>query len=76
MNLVQLRLDSSEVGGEMLCACVELAPSAPAGAVVGTVVEMIVGAIVGAPVGDVVAITLQVHNGSWGGQPSLGRGET
>ena len=30
---------------------------------------MIVGAIVGAPLGDVVAITLQAHNGSWGCQP-------
>ena len=46
----------------MLGACVELAPSAYAGAIVGAVVEIIVGAIVGTLVGAAVAITLTNDN--------------
>eukprot|EP00450_Noctiluca_scintillans_P010157 CAMPEP_0194500182 /NCGR_PEP_ID=MMETSP0253-20130528/16815_1 /TAXON_ID=2966 /ORGANISM="Noctiluca scintillans" /LENGTH=80 /DNA_ID=CAMNT_0039341999 /DNA_START=1 /DNA_END=239 /DNA_ORIENTATION=+ len=61
MNPLVSPLDSSDVG-DMVGACVQLAPSAHAGAIVGAIVELIVGAIVGALVGAGVAITLTTTN--------------
>ena len=62
MNRLTSLLDSSDVG-DMLGACVQLAPPATVGAIVGAVVEIVVGAVVGAHVGAGVAITLTTtHN--------------
>ena len=51
MNLLVAPFDPSAVG-DMVGACVQLAPSAHVGAITGAIVEFIVSAIVGAMVGE------------------------
>ena len=57
MNPLELPLDLSEVG-DMVGACVQLAPAAHAGAIDGAIVDVIFGAIAWAFLGAGAAITL------------------
>ena len=63
MNPSEIPLDSSEVG-----ACVPLALTAHAGAIVGVIVDTIVGAIDGELVGAVVAGNTQSQKCHCGGE--------
>ena len=67
MNPSEIPIDSSEVG-DLVGACVPLALTAHAGAIVGVIVDTIVGAIDGELVGAVVADNTQSQKCDCGGR--------